>query len=387
MNIGFFSTFLSLAISLICALYLYSIPKPDRFESRIALQNFIAFYVLAFLATGMFFITVMQNSNAGAFVAGLINSSLILLSCYSLYFGVRSLYTKPVFVLKSPLALAHSVIIGTGLAAWITLTEQTDYAPMRGILYLNICAILFLAVFSFFRYMPRDGKRYRLFLASLITTTLAYLVTLIIDQIAREPIVYGFTFVIAQNLGFVAMFGGIYTLYIFNLIEQREQQALTDPMTGLYNRRVLEEKLGQHVNVLERDKRHMCMIVMDIDLFKTINDSHGHDIGDQVIQRVAQTITDSIRDIDLAIRSGGDEFIIILPAVTLLDAESCAQRIHAKLEDIQVPSENSWVRVAATFGVAGPATDFDSLFKRSDAMLYQAKEAGRNRVMTEIIGI
>jgi len=157
------------------------------------------------------------------------------------------------------------------------------------------------------------------------------------------------------------------------------KEASVDSLTGLLNRRGWDEKL----QTLSLNDTHSSFAI-DIDQFKTINDTFGHFIGDKVIQRIAKTITDHIDTQDLAVRFGGDEFVVVMTNKTLIEAKEVAEAIReaiSKMKLIQRETNTYLPPVSVSIGVAQKkkTQDWVGLFKQADEALYRAKNAGRNR--------
>jgi len=158
--------------------------------------------------------------------------------------------------------------------------------------------------------------------------------------------------------------------------------ATHDGLTGLFNRQqfqILGEAEWQRAR---RYGRQLSMLMLDIDLFKRVNDEHGHDVGDEVIQKVAKTCRGQIRNADVAARLGGEEFGIMLPETEWKSACILAERLRQAILDIRVVSKGRPVRVSVSIGVAGAEglQTLSALIKASDIALYEAKQSGRNRV-------
>jgi len=164
-----------------------------------------------------------------------------------------------------------------------------------------------------------------------------------------------------------------------------ERQALVDGLTGLANRRQCEEVLASELARVERFGGPLAVVVADLDWFKDVNDRHGHPAGDAVLREFAVLLQETLRDIDLAGRWGGEEFLLILPGTDLAGGAQVAERIRAALAGRFVLSvDGTPIPVTASFGVAAtpPATTAAELFAAADAALYEAKRAGKNRVET-----
>jgi diguanylate cyclase (GGDEF)-like protein len=162
-----------------------------------------------------------------------------------------------------------------------------------------------------------------------------------------------------------------------------ERQALVDGLTGLANRRQCEETLASELARVERFGGPLAVVVADLDSFKDVNDRYGHPSGDAVLREFAQLLNETVRDVDLAGRWGGEEFLVILPGTHLDGGAQVAERIRLALAGrIVLSADGSPIPVTASFGVAAtpPASTAAELFSAADAALYQAKGNGKNRV-------
>ena len=162
-----------------------------------------------------------------------------------------------------------------------------------------------------------------------------------------------------------------------------ERQALVDGLTGLANRRQCEETLASELARLERFGGPLAVVFADLDWFKEVNDRHGHPSGDAVLREFAQLLRETLRDVDLAGRWGGEEFLLILPGTDLAGGAQVAERIRQALVGrIVLSADASPIPVTASFGVAAtpPASTAAELFSAADAALYEAKRNGKNRV-------
>jgi diguanylate cyclase (GGDEF)-like protein len=164
-----------------------------------------------------------------------------------------------------------------------------------------------------------------------------------------------------------------------------KELAATDPLTGLLNRRELFRRAEMELERARRYKHPIANILLDVDHFKNINDTYGHTAGDSVRVSLAQLLTREIRAVDLAARYGGEEFMLLLPETSLEQACGIAKRICSTVADTPVMVDGQTIRFTISLGVTSSenvGNDFESLLKESDRLLYQAKQSGRNRVVS-----
>jgi diguanylate cyclase (GGDEF)-like protein len=165
-----------------------------------------------------------------------------------------------------------------------------------------------------------------------------------------------------------------------HLFAQMQQQALTDSLTGCYNRRSFELQLERDLHLATRMRQPLSLIMLDLDNFKHINDQAGHEAGDLALCMLAENLRAELRAVDTAARFGGDEFVVILPQANTEGAVLVAERLRARVEQMEVPG---FGKVTSSFGVAtfpDHASSRDTLVVAADRALYDSKDAGRNRV-------
>ena len=163
-----------------------------------------------------------------------------------------------------------------------------------------------------------------------------------------------------------------------------ELQAQIDTLTGLNNRRHFYELAELEIERSRRYSKPLTVLMLDVDHFKSINDTHGHHIGDAVLQKLSEICKKTMREIDIIGRLGGEEFAILLPEARVGEAQEVAERLRATAAAIVVPiRQGSTVSFTVSIGVAGLGySDYDiaAMLKRADAAMYEAKKTGRNRV-------
>ncbi len=167
--------------------------------------------------------------------------------------------------------------------------------------------------------------------------------------------------------------------------EEIRQLAFYDPLTSLPNRRLLHDRLHQAVISAKRGNGRLALIFLDLDKFKPVNDAFGHQVGDELLQVVAQRLQACVRESDTVARIGGDEFVVLLPSIEgAQDALAVAEKIHATLKQIFILSEGEAVSISSSAGIAlypEHGRDEATLMSHADAAMYQAKTAGRDRFL------
>jgi two-component system cell cycle response regulator len=179
-----------------------------------------------------------------------------------------------------------------------------------------------------------------------------------------------------------------YTERLRDNVQQSIEMAITDALTGLYNRRYMESHLVTLIEQATARGKPLTVLVIDIDYFKSVNDTHGHDAGDDVLREFAIRMRKSIRGIDLACRYGGEEFVVIMPETDLAVATMVAERLRRRIatEPFPIDHGSRAIDVTISIGIAalgGSGDKAADLLKRADQALYRAKRDGRNRVVPD----
>jgi two-component system cell cycle response regulator len=187
---------------------------------------------------------------------------------------------------------------------------------------------------------------------------------------------------------------GPIVLLRFSLVSELEERALQtmyesahrDALTGVFNRKHLDERLDTELAYAQRHQTELAIILIDVDFFKKVNDSHGHLAGDAVLRHIGALLARTVRTEDVVARYGGEEFVVVARDVPIGKACAVAERIRQTIEQAVLPFEGKELRVTASSGVAtlqccGERRDKATLLGLADRRLYRAKELGRNRVM------
>ncbi|WOI52747.1 PleD family two-component system response regulator [Parvularcula sp. LCG005] len=180
-----------------------------------------------------------------------------------------------------------------------------------------------------------------------------------------------------------------YVEHLRQSVNETLEMAVTDPLTGLYNRRYLANHLPRLLRDAKEEANPLSLMVIDVDHFKKVNDTLGHDIGDVVLREMAQRMNFSIRGIDLACRFGGEEFVFVMPDTDRQSAEAIAERLRSQIAEAPVDiGAGDPITITVSIGVAtsepGNLDDTpQDILKRADDALYKAKDTGRNRVVAQ----
>lgn len=321
-----------------------------------------------------------------------------------------------------PLYSIHIGILVT-LAALFFLRARTSYSIKVGSI---VCIFYLISLLSFVYYGKHTGNplyfglclliaaiflsfKQSLYIFITIALTLVYLNFSGLFDETRDAILFMSTYCItvfwlikfiAFSVIFVTSLMGagwinqLLKLTVDNLntqkieLEKAQQQlitlSLTDPLTGLSNRRALREFTDKEFEHYKASDEVFSVMVVDLDHFKKINDTYGHDAGDAVLKNVASILKKEIREREFIARIGGEEFIVFLPRTHLAEAEVVAERIRESIERAQINSNGSDIPISASIGIS-EVQEYDEnmkkVFYRADKALYLAKDKGRNQVV------
>ena len=177
-----------------------------------------------------------------------------------------------------------------------------------------------------------------------------------------------------------------YADFLKESVQNTMEMAVKDALTGLYNRRYMETHMASHVKAAAEKKLPLSILILDIDHFKNVNDTYGHDGGDEILKEFAKRIEDNVRRIDLPCRMGGEEFVVIMPETDQALALSVAERIRevVAMKPFHIADQGRDAEITTSIGIGCYFDDRDTpetILKRADLALYEAKEGGRNKVI------
>lgn len=171
-------------------------------------------------------------------------------------------------------------------------------------------------------------------------------------------------------------------------VNQSIEAAIIDPLTGLHNRRYMQSHLATLTNNAVSQGTNFSLMILDVDHFKMVNDNWGHDVGDEVLKEISKRIKKAVRKVDMACRTGGEEFVVLMPETDPDIAQKVAERIRLKIErnPFSIIKSKKAITVTVSIGISGYVaghTTADALMKKADEALYRAKKEGRNRVIMD----
>jgi diguanylate cyclase (GGDEF)-like protein len=165
------------------------------------------------------------------------------------------------------------------------------------------------------------------------------------------------------------------------VLRQAERNAHTDALTGLGNRHWMQVMFEREITRAQHADKTLCLMMIDVDNFKVFNDQYGHIAGDRVLVAVAEALREYLRPTDLIARFGGDEFAVLLPELTIEQAEQTAQRIREQVAGLSPPSLSTAITISVGVAKHAAGENTTALVHRADGAMYEAKEQGRNRVV------
>ncbi|VAW87300.1 diguanylate cyclase (GGDEF domain) [hydrothermal vent metagenome] len=255
---------------------------------------------------------------------------------------------------------------------------------------LDIKKIIEIFIFEASRWVPIDGAKFKyeeqqlsFDIGSEYKNSLTYHLTIPKQSLGEITFMRRKRFTAAENKTLEYLLCGlVYPLRNSLAYESALQAALKDPLTGINNRAAMDASLIREVDLARRHETPLSLIALDLDHFKKVNDTLGHDAGDQVLRQVVNTLLDTIRVSDMVFRFGGEEFVVLLTNTNKKGAMQLAQRIRKQVEINAIELDEKKLFITASLGTACLSVNDSekSLFLKTDKALYKAKAAGRNCV-------
>lgn len=336
-------------------------------------------------------LTVMQAMRGiwPATVTVLLPMTFSGLSFFAMYMGFHwTLIRKPLRTMTGPVLLYMAL---TGYAGLELLHTPFDYA--LGMAPVFVCAGLSAGLLL--RYGKGTFKAVSRVTAGVLFVTMAltiYRAVVTVGNYGYDAAQRGIhdTRLLLTMLGLMVLSGIMVLMYLWFFVAERwADLALTarlDPLTGILNRRAVDDGAGREISRARRTGAPLALLVLDIDHFKRVNDVYGHRGGDEALLSFVSSLQTGLRQIDLLGRIGGEEFVMFLPDTTANDAARVAERLRATVEASTVSFEGREIKLTMTTGVTQLLPDEDSwesMLTRADEALYKGKQEGRNRVIID----
>ena len=361
--------FLTMIITLTCGIFIwFATPKSELTHSR-QVRYFASFFF--FMSFGWYLMLV--RARAGTDLNIFVTNLTTYLSFFLLYNGFRVRVGKKEVPL---LVVTFSVLLIAAVKLWF-LGGPEDFVIR---IFVTMVAIMILAV-SIILLVKDDidskGKLATIFSFILaITIVVSGVISFVLGlKISYEIMVYSYC------VFYVTLFGSISSLMLSDEVIKHHNEAITDELTGLHNRRFFIEQGNKLLSSARRHDFPMTLILCDIDKFKLINDRYGHSTGDLAIKSITNVLNQSVRQEDILARFGGEEFIALLPQTPLEGGLEVAERMRKLTEEISFKRGKTELDMTASFGVAAFGEgDLETNIIRVDKALYKAKKNGRNRV-------
>ena len=295
---------------------------------------------------------------------------------------------------SAALLVAFDSSLQTPLVRYLSITLLVVFsicmifAKIGDATLLTMHAYFSMAFYGYLSYLALRNRAltknigYSIMAFAFIIVVIAGFVELV--YIFKNDLLLAYSIASASTInGFMLIVVGFLSINLIDEQKHFNSLALTDTLTGMNNRRGLDYLLENIIPTYNRTEKCFSVVTIDIDFFKKVNDTYGHDGGDVVLRKFAELITSNHRNSDISCRFGGEEFIIVLPDTKKEDAIILSEKIRTIIENTEFKIQNENLKITASFGLATSCEDvnMDELYKDSDKALYIAKYTGRNKVV------
>jgi diguanylate cyclase (GGDEF)-like protein len=297
---------------------------------------------------------------------------MVFLTLFSSYF----LQTKQ-FYPKLYKVLMANVLIYAILVPLVFISVEPWIEVVNAITTFTFILLIYIAILT-----SRKGYSlaiYYLFIMLIYIFSLILMTSVLLGDIENNNF-NRYIFMFASYLEII-----LFSVILAKIYNTTKSQADRDPLTGLYNRRYFSNEADKSLALSKKHKQSFCILMIDIDYFKSINDTYGHDTGDKILIQLSYKLVELSRAQDIVSRHGGEEFIMLLPDTTTTEATIIANRIREGIEDMEIITDSEKViNITVSIGVSQSVLDdnvgIEKIILDADMNLYQAKEAGRNKV-------
>lgn len=369
--INFANVLNNIVCSIVGCLFLFLIRSDlSGYQKRSASYFFLFFFLFGLAFAAMAIRTWLPLSYSVLF-----NNILYMSVAYLLLFGTLSWYKKDINLRLWKLAVIH-IVMYTAIQNYIyhfwpgTLQLRVQFA------FFNFVVVYLFTFWVCYSHRLTNGKGENMLALSSLVCAFAASFPTIALAISAKPEYYRVAVVITQNIVCFFLLGSLLSLFLFNKIDWHYQRSIRDELTGLYNRRYINDQISQLLA-----KTNGVIAVIDIDHFKKVNDLYGHDVGDSTLVAVSNILSSFIGPQDLIGRYGGEEFVVFL-------SQRDSNSVYALLEDMRVCVETkaasmlpSPITISVGYSEVGDSDTLESSFSKADSALYIAKRNGRNCIV------
>ncbi|WP_018982709.1 GGDEF domain-containing protein [Salinimonas chungwhensis] len=364
--------------TLAAIIFTYALPTPSHPQK--ALSGYYARLFLLFLWVGFVFLCMRALSFNTLHVTGC--SVIFTLAGYMVLMTVIKRHGQQLSKGQLTGIVAHLVWV----QMWSLVVYLNDISRpvIDAMLALNAAVPLLASAFLQKRLMDQRNAGDRLLSRLLLLCCLAvvacfplYLVSSEVSELRKIFYMFGFIVLLMLNIML-----GLVASVVHSLVVRLQEQVYSDSLTKCHNRKYLQDYSNNFSNIMQQSGEKVCVVLSDIDRFKHINDTFGHLAGDKALRHFTSQLRAELKNDDVLVRLGGEEFVIILPGCDLGDAVALAERLRLNILHNPLLTESETVALSASFGVAAVHQDYDifAAISRADAALYEAKFSGRNQV-------
>ncbi len=361
---------LSCIMALIFLLCLQPKMQGSKRQASLWLMAFFFFFSLGF---------VISASREWAAIEWVVlsNNALLQMACYCLLFVSMAWFDVKVTQGLLLIALFHTCVYSA--IQYSLLHSAMDTLALRSqIAMVSYQVILVFNLVFWFSHRNRQKAGEQIYLVCLIISMLAIAVPMLILLISKQEAYFQVSIFWVQNIITLLLFAGMLALFFYDEIDWHYQRATKDELTGLYNRRYFTEQALAFGNPLLPRK----VLVIDVDHFKKVNDTYGHDVGDLVLEYIGLLVKQCFDDFSLCARYGGEEFVVLCQPTPKHHIETIIEDFMAQIQATKFEHDQGRLTVTVSIGAATWSTGqpLDQVFKQADKALYSSKKRGRNTV-------
>ncbi|WP_448568266.1 GGDEF domain-containing protein [Thalassotalea ganghwensis] len=376
---GFAYLFVATMTGVIATLYFSFSPLKFDYNQRTTIR----YFSLLFLSYSCFYVVYATRPFIDADLSVLLANFFFTLAMHCLRYGLmwrvgrthKHIYQDMAFWVN----LGVIIVIN-----YILLFKLSDSLSSRQMVSSWNLFLVYIAASRFIvDKIDNPSKGEKIFRTTVWVLMPFPLIVLIPSVFYHDPFINASLVLVWLTLQTIALFGGLTFLLLSDVIDMHYRNSVTDPLTKLFNRRHFMAQASAMISSAHRHAFPMSVILCDIDHFKQVNDSYGHNIGDKVIVKFANILKNQAREEDVVARFGGEEFIILLPQTNADGAKALATRMCEATRKLVINCPQGEFQFTASFGVAtfDSTINIEENIKNADEALYLAKESGRNQVV------